>query len=150
MFYVLLLLAISPPSHPKIDFVDRVEVNHVYSDAGELVFDQICWWAWSLDDDRFHVVDWRLLRGVRSGDPDGEMKWALTHPDGPPYVAEWIGGHATPRRERCGWVSEWYDEKSRKWRRVVATTCIESAFCVDIELNERLILPESRRRGLSR
>lgn len=148
MYSILLLLALNPPSQPTVDVVDRVEINHFYNDDGNLVFHQLILWNWSHHDDRFEVVDWRILRGVRRCDPLKKAQWKAEHPDGPPYVPEWIGGHATPHKERCGYVSEWYDEKSRKNRRVVATTFIETWTDVDREIVNREYLPPHKRRNL--
>lgn len=148
MHMILLLLALNPASQPVFDAVDRVEVNHFYNGDGCLVFDQIIWWDWNVSHSRWDVVDWRLLKDVRKVIEADQREWDRNFPDGPPYVAEWIGGHATPHHEPCGWVSEWYDEKTLKYRRVVAKTCDESWTDFDRELIEREQLPEQHRRRL--
>ena len=100
------------------DRVDVVELNHFYNGNGELVFDQVVWWDWNSAESRYDVVDWRLLKGVRRENEEDKRKWDNEHPDGPPYVPEFVGYHATPRRIRDEWVSDWHDEKSGR-RRVV-------------------------------
>jgi len=148
MYTILLLLAINPPSQPTFDRVDRVELSHVYNDSGALVLDQVIWHSWSVNDCRYQVVDWRLLQGCRRHDQATADQWCRDNPEGPPYVAEWLGGHATPHREGSYWVSDWFDEKTRTWRRVLADQMLETWTLGDPELAEREVLPEARRRKL--
>ena len=148
MNLVLILFAINPQSHPAFDRVDSVVVNHVYSNDGRLTIDQVYWRDWSVNSCCWNVVDWRMLVDVRRPNAEAEQQWNRENPDGPPYVAEWIGGHATPRRDGRYWVSDWYDEKSKKWRRVVADQYAETWTDFDEELKAREILPEHLRRKL--
>ena len=149
MHTLLLLLAMNPFGRPLLDFVDRVEVNSVFNCDGSLVFDQVFFSDWNEDESRHDVVAWRILKDVRKHDAADAIRWNAEHPDGPDYLPRFIGGHATPHREPCGWVSEWLDEKCGRWRRVVARECIWTSSDYDRELAEREIMPESDRRRLS-
>lgn len=150
MYAVLLILALNPQfESPLLDRVDRVELNHFYGPEGNLVFSQVIWYDWSLKSDRFEVVAWRLLKDVRRLDPEKSKQWERDNPDGPPYVPEWIGGHAAPRRINNGrYVSEWVDEKCGQLRRVEATTFLETWTSFDRELDARQLSPERERREL--
>jgi len=144
----LLSLAIIPGERVTIEHVDRVEINHVYNPHGHLVLDQVIWWNWSLSEDCWRVVDWRMLKNVRRHDDQQAARWNADHPDGPPYVARWIGGHATPHRVPGGFASQWWDETSGKRRQVKATTRLETWTAHDRELIERETLPEANRQRL--
>lgn len=150
MYSLLFLMAVNPLGRPLVDFVDRVEVNTVFNCNAQLVFDQVFWSDWNEDESRHDVREWRILKGVRLHVEDDAICWRAEHPDGPEYLPRFIGGHATPHREKCGWVSEWLDEKCGKWRRVVARECIWTSSNYDREIAEREILPENQRRILSR
>jgi hypothetical protein len=145
---ILLLLAINPQSHQTFDRVDRVVISHVYNGDGGLALDQVYWQRWSVNFDRWDIVDWRLLEGVRRHDQQACEQWTRENPEGPPYVAKWIGGHATPRREGRYWVSDWFDAKSKKWRRVVADQVLELWDACDPELLAREVLSEANRERL--
>jgi hypothetical protein len=148
LFAILLLLAINPQSHLAFDRVDRITISHVYNGDGSLVLDQVIFETWSVNSCRWEVIDWRLLEGVRRHDQQACEAWQRENTDGPPYVAAWIGGHATPRREGRYCISEWLDGKSKKWRRVVADQVFERWDDFDPELRAREILPEAMRRKL--
>jgi len=148
MWTAFLLVAINPSWQPAIDRVDCAVVNHVYNGDGALVLDQIYWQNWNPRLCRWDIVDWRMLIGCRIIDEAVAIQWAKDNPNGPPYVADWVGGHATPRHDGTHWVSDWYDEKSKKWRRVVATQVVESWTLGDPELAGREILAEHLRRKL--
>jgi hypothetical protein len=44
------------------DVIDVVEINHFYSDNGDLIFDQLIYYRWSDPAERYQVVDWRLVK----------------------------------------------------------------------------------------
>ena len=138
------------PEYVIVDSTDRVEVNHVFSNEGRLVFDQIIWWNWSLDNDCYEVVDWRLLKDVRCEKENRRRVWEADHPKGPPYLAEWHSGHACPVKRQGVYVSEWRDEKHNVMRRVWAATSLETWSNYDREIVERDILPEAARKFLTR
>lgn len=143
MFFLIVALVVS-------DRVDMAELNHFYGRDGSLVFSQVVWWDWNVSEGRWDVVDWRLLKDVSVEIPEAKRAWELAHPDGPPYVPLFIGGHATPVRCGSRWVSEWHDEKSGKPRRVIAAFFKESWTDWDVELVAREDKPQERRRGLKR
>lgn len=147
----ILFCALSLNGHAELtDSVDLVEVNHFYNSSGELVFDQVIWLEWNTDKGRYDVVDWRLLRNVRLGNSDDKWTWDTEHPEGPPYVESFIGGHATPTRVSDRWESYWLDEKCGKWRTVRAKHYRETWTDWDVELVARTVLPEEQRTGLTR
>jgi hypothetical protein len=152
MWIVILLLGMPERDYPLVDRVMLVEVNHFYDEQGRLVFDQVIWYDW--DGDRYQIVDWRLLKGVRSDEPvDQEaLKKHQAWPHKfPPPVPKWIGGHATPYHDSRLklWVSSWHDIKYKMAHRVVyAKLFRETWTCYDPELIEREFLPQERRREL--
>lgn len=58
----LLLCVIPPPPVALEDTADKVEVNHLYNEEGQLVFDQLIWYDWSPKDRRDQVRAWRLVK----------------------------------------------------------------------------------------
>lgn len=52
-----------PPSF--VDVVTITEVNHYYDTNGRIIFDQIIYWDWSIADNRYNIVDWRILKNSR-------------------------------------------------------------------------------------
>ena len=145
MYFVAIILAANPQFATLFDVVDRVEVNSVFNCDGKLVFDQAIWWRWNSDESRFDVADWRILIGVRRRNEAAAIRWAANNFHGPDYLPEFVGGHATPRSEQCGFVSEWLDERHNCWRRVVASECVWTSSNYDREVFERDVLPESKR-----
>ena len=104
------------------DRVDLIEVNHFFDDRGKLVFDQLIYFDWSNEHDRYMVRDWRLLKTPSQLPiPDG---------DGGDYVAVWYDGDLL-RVVRCSNLRE-------TWTRY------------DPELVERDCLPRPQRAELSR
>ena len=53
----------------------------------------------------------------------------------------WKGGHATPEPRRGKFVSQWFDEKDRCYRRIEASMMRWTRTSYDIELHERESLP---------
>ena len=132
--------------------VDRIEVNHVYDNQGNLVIDQVIFWDWNTRKSRFEVVDWRLLRRVRAEITDEQRReWRrAVRKTTPPPVGTWRGGHAYPNVNHAQgtYISEWFDEKTELWRQVTAPIFLETWTDFDRELVERNLLPEKDRRRL--
>ena len=59
---LLLLLGSLHPAYPYAHTVDKMELNHYYDDDGQLVFSQMIYYDWSRQDNRFHVIAWRLCK----------------------------------------------------------------------------------------
>lgn len=55
-------LALHPTQDVAEDEVDLIEVNHFYDEQGRLVFDQVIFYEWSPEQNRYHVRAWRLLK----------------------------------------------------------------------------------------
>lgn len=118
-------LALSPAEEVTVDQVDLVEINHFYDDQGRLVFDQVIYYDWSADHNRYQVRDWRLLKT----------------PTQIP-LRDWRDG---------GYVSEWEDFKQRNGlRRVKSKSFRETWTQHDPELVEREFLPQEKRLELTR
>ncbi len=151
--FTIAALGMLPTDSFVVEGVDRIEVNHVYDCAGNLVIDQIIFWNWNARESRFDCVDWRLLRGVRmevSEDQRQAWRRAGGHDSAAPLVGEWRAGHAYPRKDHASgmYVSQWYDEKSQLWRCVIARIFLETWTSHDRELVVRKLLPQSKRRRL--
>ena len=150
---LLLAISINPTvGHPVAENVDRIELNHLYNGDGRLILDQVIWWDWNYSQDRFDVVDWRLVKNCRIIEPDRKREWDTQHPDGPPYVPRAVSTHCCPRVgiDNRNPVCDWFDEKTRRNRCISAKTYIETWTLIDPELQAREDLPQQERRGLMR
>lgn len=117
----LMLAAILPqPDGVARESVDLIEINHYYSEHGQLVFDQQIFYDWSASEDRYHVRAWRLVKA----------------PEQLPVV-----DHASR-----GYSALWQD--GEQTRRVYSPAIRESWTQYDPELVEREYLPKEQRREL--
>lgn len=122
---VLLVATVAFPATPSTthltDHVDLIEVNHYYDSQGRLIFDQVIFLNWSVADERFQVVAWRMLKNGRQ---IPRMDWRKGV-----YVARWRDGEV--------------------WREVVAGDVRETWTTYDPEYRERDLLPQEYRRDLA-
>lgn len=112
--------AISPREDVASERVDLIEVNHFYDDQGRLVFDQLLFYDWSQDEERYQLRDWRMLK-------QQDQLPRLDH-------------------ERRMWVCHWFDGNAL--RRVEAESVRETWAQYDPEVTEREFLPKENRREL--
>lgn len=121
---VCLTLAIcgsNPQTVIAKDHVDLVEVNHHYDEQGRLLFDQVIFYEWSPDQQRYNVRDWRLVKSPSQ----------------------------LPVRQSDGsFLAVWHDD--RILRRVQARTKTESWTQYDPELVERQFLARNKRVNLTK
>lgn len=122
MALVLVALSLQPSDDVAYDQVDLIEVNHFYDEHGRLVFDQIIFYDWSAEQNRYHVRAWRLLKNVSQ----------------------------VPRRNwrRNDWETIWHD--GNILRRVRSKGARETWTQYDPELVEREFLPKEKRRELTK
>lgn len=114
----ILLIATIPLDIIVEDRTDLVELNHLYDEAGKHVFDQVIWWEWR--DGYYEVIDWRLVKCSR----------------------------ILPKRDyqRGGYTQQWTD--GCLLRRVRSQAYRETWTQYDVELVEREVVPQERRRML--
>lgn len=144
-----LIIAVLPPLGPITDRVTRIELNHVYNGDGDIVIDQIILWDWNKERERFDVVHWLRLSGVRLVGNDGELlDWNRSHPRGPPFIGKFRRNYMVPRREGGIYAAEYWDREAGSMRRIEADIFLETWTSYDREVVEREILPQSQRRGL--
>lgn len=108
------------------DRVDITEVAHFYDDRGKLVFDQLVWWDFFPNRNRFHVVAWRMLKAPE---------------------------HCPQREHASGdYVTRWWDDSVgyTGLREVRSKAFRETWEQVDVELIDREAFPRECRRELSR
>lgn len=105
---------------PVVDYVTVIELNHVYSDSGELNFTQLIYYDFNPAESRYDVVDWRLAKG--------------------PWEARYDV-------QRDLWLLTWFDGQTL--RSVRAATFRETWSQYDRELAQREVLPQERRRKLT-
>jgi hypothetical protein len=119
---ILLLFSIVPAELTAEDRVDVAELNHFYDENGRLVFEQVIFYRWCWDYERYQVYDWRLVKN-------------------PTFL---------PQRdwELGGYVCRWDDGEFR--RTVRADSFRETWTQYDPELAEREFLPKEQRMGLSK
>lgn len=58
----LVCCATVPAVETVTDMVDLVEVNHFYDDQAQPVFDQVIFYEWSDEHNRFQIRAWRLVK----------------------------------------------------------------------------------------
>jgi hypothetical protein len=121
VFSALLILAVVPSQGITRDEVDLVEVNHYHDEAGRRVFDQLIFYDWSQQRQRFQVRAWRLIK----------------HPE------------QLPQRDyrRDHWRVLWHD--GGLLREVIASAYRETWTQYDPELLDRKHLPQDQRRELT-
>jgi len=110
----------APQSDLSCEQVDLVELNHFFDDQGRHVFDQMIFYDWSPEQNRYQVRAWRLLKSA-SQQPRHDWERDL-------YVATWQDGDL--------------------FRKVLAKAMKETWTQHDPELAEREYLPKEMRREL--
>jgi len=146
---LLILFLATPPANIVItDDVDRIELNHVFSPAGEYSFSQYIFWDFNARESRFDVVDWRLVRGCRLLAGEQLVEWDRRHPNGPPRV---VCGKYLPRYlwRRDAMFAVEFADKSAHWRKIRSAAFVQTWTMHDPEIEARAILPPSKRRRLS-
>jgi hypothetical protein len=120
-----LVIAVVPVDEALRDHVDLIEINHVYNDLGQPVFDQLIFWEWCQRSARWQVRAWRMAKGagIDRAVPLPERDW-----------------------QRGGYVLLWRDWD--RLRIVRAAAVRETWTQYDPEMVEREVWPVDRRRGL--
>lgn len=119
---ILLLLSIVPHEDVIRDSVDLMELNHFYDEQGRLVFDQIIFYDWDKENERFQVRAWRM---VKSPNQIPQRDW-----------------------QNDGYKALWLDNEGL--RLVISKSIRETWTQYDPELVEREFLPKERRRDLTK
>ncbi len=117
---LLASVGISPQGDVSSEQVDLVELNHFFDDQGRHVFDQMIFYDWSAEHNRYQVRAWRLIK-TASQQPRHDWTREV-------YVATWQDGEVL--------------------RKVVAKGMKETWTQHDPELAEREYLPKEMRREL--
>jgi hypothetical protein len=124
VFLFLITLVSSAITAPRTlrDRVDLVEVNHYHDELGRHVFDQLIFYDWSKQRQRFDVRAWRLIKQSSQ----------------------------LPRRDHASnvWRIIWHD--GGVLRTVEASSHRETWTQYDPELVNREYLPQEHRRELSK
>ena len=120
MWLLLLAVSLLPGEDVVRESVDLVEVNHLFNDKGEHVFDQVVFYDLDLPNGKFQVRAWRLIKSA----------------DQLPY-RDWRHGD---------YVTMWYD--GEQLRRVRSPSLQETWTQYDPEQVEREFLPKEKRRNL--
>lgn len=118
----LLLTVVPLPDGTLAESCSVIELNHFYSENGDLVFDQVLFWDWSDAAARYNVRAWRLVK----------------HESQLPYPC--YGGG--PRMYRALWLD------GERNRLIYAPSYRETWTQYDPELTEREKLPKEKRREL--
>jgi len=117
---IILCLGSIPRDDVARESVDLIEVNHFYDECGKLVFDQVIFYDWDWNAERYQIRAWRLVKS--------------------PAIL--------PVRDSAGYRSTWQDGLIP--RSVTATSFRETWTQYDPELVEREFLPKERRKELRR
>lgn len=128
--HALSLTALSYASGPTPQYggelherVDLIELNHFFDDLGRPAYDQVIFYEWSPDYQRFHVIAWCLV--------DEEL-------------------HRMPSKVhgRGGYAVRWYDRDARIDREVKARLYRETWTQVDPERANKKWIDEKYRISL--
>lgn len=134
LVFISVTLLAPLPSHPAdsgrkvggggyvIDYVDRIEINHVLDADGNVTLDQVIFWDYSPSLAAFVVIDWRTLKTLEQ----------VPYKRGLLYVAQW-----RDTRDNCG-------------RKVIAGEVVETWTTYDAETTNQEICDRNERRGLTR
>jgi len=115
---MLILLLLSSITYDQTQEVDLIELNCFYDNEAQLVFKQMIYYRWSHVDNRYHVIDWRLLKN-RDMIPIKQGRY---------YETIWMDGDQLRRIRAKYFRRSWTHE--------------------DPEIMERERMPKDRRRGL--
>jgi hypothetical protein len=122
MLLAILLFIAQPIAH---DHVDLVELNAFYDCNGRFVYEQVIFYEWRPDLQRYHVRAWCLVddRDLLDRRPQRGYRSGL-------------------------WVVRWQDRDQNVLRTITATHYRRSWSQVDPERANKRLLPESERRAL--
>lgn len=142
---------------PIVDVVSVIELNHDYDSNGYILNDQLIFWNWKPADNKYEVVDFIILKGGRENltteehkrrEKEHQDKWlAEGNPaPPPPYNHPWVGHGAVPYKYGANWVSYFKDDDV--YRKVIATSYIQTWTQGDPEIADRIHKPVSQRKRL--
>ena len=86
-----------PPRNTATEYIDLIEVNHYFDGSGKPVFDQLIFYNWDQEANRYNVVAWRLLKNPN--------QLPIRNPRNGKYTTSWHDGkilrviHADDRME---------------------------------------------------
>ena len=161
LILVALLLGIIPSKETfRVVEFDKIEINHVYSENGTLIFDQLIYWRWHRIDKSFHCHGWKLLKDCRVMDDEAHRKewekilhyndrWSIGDKR-PEYKGKFVGGNKIPRwNHRTKRYEVLVKPNSGLWVTVAAPILIERHSLHDPEREDRKFFPETMRIGLA-
>mgnify|MGYP001236859173 FL=1 len=119
---VLMFIGLNGAEDIVRDEVDLIEINHFFDEYGRLVFDQVIFYDWSDEVNRFQICAWRLLKS-----PAQIPRRDFSRGD---YLATWYDGHLLRKVRSQGFRETWTQ--------------------YDPELVERQFLEKDKRRELSK
>lgn len=154
---LLLLLCVIPHQDYVVDKVDRIHINHHYSDKCELVYDQIIYENWKCVGGTFgfHVVSWSLLKNSRVEEQDIKLEFEKKESKKPinerfAYIPKWVGNDRIPHYDHASkmYIATFHDDKG-VLRKILSHTLIYSHTQDDPETEDKKIVLDSLRKGLS-
>lgn len=117
---ILLTFALSPTDSTIHQTVNLVELNHVHDENGKHTFDQLIFYTWDAYECRHQVIAWRLAKS------------AIQLP-----TRDWRHG---------GYVTTIADGETT---RVIRSPLYREIWTMyDVEMSERDVIPQEKRRGL--
>jgi hypothetical protein len=127
-FLILMSLAVVKSDlNTAHDHVDLVELNSFHDCLGRHVYDQIIFWEWRPDLNRYHVRAWCLV-------DDRDL----------------IDRRPTKRHSDGLWVTQWQDRDASLMRTITATHYRHSYSQVDPERENKKLLDERDRLQLTK
>lgn len=108
MFFLVIALQIQPQTYT----FDRIEVNHVYDERGNVRLDQIIYWDFDEQVGDWKVVTWRNITGARRElSQDERTKISQSQESWMPVNNPWIGSPMIPVRNGSWYVATWNDKQ---------------------------------------
>jgi hypothetical protein len=114
-----------PQTREMVQSVDLIELNHFFDDLGRHAYDQVIFYEWSPDYNRYHVVAWCLVEDNLARMPSKD-------------------------HDRGQYSVRWYDKDARVQRTVWSPLFRETWSSTDPERANKKLLEEKYRVSLLR
>jgi hypothetical protein len=150
----------------SVTVVDKIEINHFYTDGAVWTFDQLIFYKFDYLKCRFEVIDWRMCKDYRKKMTDEELV-KLKEDNKKQYMKEWgwkkwPEGHPIPIDPPLALSKQisveyknnkvyltWYDLASKNQYIVISNSLVHSWTQYDVELAEREYLFKENRLQLN-
>lgn len=175
---LLLYFAIVPAEDYKQAHADMAEINHVYNEDLDLLFDQIIYWDFNHKMGRWDVVDFRIIKDGRVDYSKEKARWSeeqaklpfekrdeefkpqdqkdfeAAQKDKPEHMRDrwypaWVGSPLVPKQDLLkGGYTARYVDGSGRKIEIHVNSLHYTHSMYDVEQDQRQKLPKEKRRNL--